>query len=98
MGRWGAGKVEQDAGPLMVPAGTAAESAPSVLGGLMLCGQVHSSSSSEDCGGGGGGACAEGGGGGSKRSGKGISLGWRMAALSSPPPPPPWWGDDAPLC
>lgn len=45
------GKAEQEAGPLMMLLGTAADSTPSVLGGLIGCGQVHSSSSSEDGGG-----------------------------------------------
>lgn len=73
------GKAEQDAGPLMMPPpGPAGDSTPSVRGGLMGCGQVHSSSSSEDCGG--RGAGVDGGGGSKCRwatsdSGKGISLG-----------------------
>lgn len=86
------GKTEQDAGPLMTPVGTAEESTPSVRGGLMGCGQVHSSSSSEDCGG--WGAGVEGGGGSKCRwatsdSGNGISLEWRMEVSPRPPSPPP---------
>lgn len=43
------GKAEQEAGPLIILLAAVGESTPSVLGGLMGCGQVHSSSSSEDC-------------------------------------------------
>lgn len=45
LGRAGMGKAEQEAGPLMLETGP---EAPSVRGGLMGWGQVHSSSSSEE--------------------------------------------------
>lgn len=103
LGLWGIGKAEQDAGPLMTPLGPAAERTPSVRGGLMGWGQVHSSSSSEDCGG--WGAGVEGGAGSKWRwatsdRGNGISREWRIELSTTPPSPPapPWWGDGDPLC